>query len=385
VRVSTRQRRGAVQAGACEKAAVGAERHLIDGVVVAGDLRPVCRSRRDIPEPIVRSCPALARSRQRRAGRAQAASGTPRPAALGVNPSNTTTPCKTSRSVHTALIHGRSVVGSTLRDFVCVGTGAGDIYVRATYAVGDFIYGGGAPSYLSVTQEYRFRGIEPIHPCEPSGKLSCGRFWPSLTYAYGGPTSCVGQSGTRFTCGPLFSGIRTVQRIQFAPEGKENGGIDAYRDRNKLESVNGVSDVAVETKASGGAMRYEDVDQAIVKGHRGDWDSIHQSPHDAATGPNPFKFTPVCGECVHMHWAWDRVTNRLFGLVNLNPLYIWTDGEPEILRGSTQDADFGIVRYEDSLSSGTQRPSRAGGGRSWTARRARRPCSGGTARWSSGR
>lgn len=253
---------------------------------------------------------------------------------------------------NTVRIGGQAIVGSSLLKLECVGSGSDDIYARATYAVNDFVYGGKAPSYLTVTQEYRFRGIDAAHPCEPSEKLSCARFWPSLKYAYAGPTACAGQAGRPVRCGPMFAGVRTVQRMEFRPDDAANGAIDAYYDRNKIESVNGVSNLVVDTKGSHGSMKYEDVDEAIVGGRRGDWDSIHQSPRSATTGPNPFKFTPGCGECVHMHWAWGKTVNALNRLVNhLDPLSPnWTDGRPEILDRSTQDADFGIVRLVDSPS-----------------------------------
>ena len=251
--------------------------------------------------------------------------------------------------VNTVKIRGRAIVGSTLVGLECVGSGSGDIFARATYAVNDFVYGGKGPRYLKVTQEYRFRGIDAAHPCEPSEKLSCARFWPSLKYSYGGPRSCAGQSGRPVRCGRMFAGIRTVQRMEFRPDNEPNGAIDAYYDRNKIQSVNGVSNLVVDTKGSNGSMRFEDVDQAIVDGRRGDWDSLHQSPRSATTGPNPFKFTPGCAECVHMHWAWGKSVNALNRIINhLDPRSPnWTDGRPQILDNSTQDADFGVVRNED--------------------------------------
>lgn len=221
--------------------------------------------------------------------------------------------------------------------FECSSGGSGDIFVRAVYAVPDVIFNGAA-SPTTITQEYRFRAADSAHPCEPSEKLSCGRFWPSVSYSTVWPTACASAPGGG-AC-TLFASMRTVQRIAFRPSDVFGGAVDAYKDRNRITpTLNGASEIVVETKGSGGSMKYEDIDQAIVGGRRGDWDSIHQAPNVATTGPNPFTRTPGCAECVHMHWAWGTIANQL--------RQDWTDGRPEILDKSTQDATFGIVRISD--------------------------------------
>jgi hypothetical protein len=235
------------------------------------------------------------------------------------------------------------VVGSALTDYKCVAFDKGDMYVRATYTVGDFLFGSIDPSPLTVTQEYRFRG-EDDHPCEPSEKLACGRFWPTLSYNWAGPAKCVSTAGSPCI---RFAGLQSVQRFEFRPDDKENGAIDAYWDRPFLDPTGGAT--VVKTKGTDGSMKYEDSDQAIRSGRRGDWDSLHQSPTDATSGPgiNPFNLTPGCGECVHMHWAWGKAVNA----VTLpHHLSLWTDGKPELLDGSRQDADFGIVRLADTAA-----------------------------------
>lgn len=239
------------------------------------------------------------------------------------------------------------VVGSTLTDFQCSGTGDGDIFVSATYSVNDFIFGKAGPGGLSVMQEYLFRGPDD-HRCEPSGKLSCARFWPTVSYRSTDPTACAGPSGSGPGGCTLFSGARTVQRLHLTPEGSTAGAIDAYRDLAALDGRTSLT--AVATKGSDGSMRYEGVDQAIVNGERGDWDSIHQSPSTATSGPgvNPMHmwgvgFTPGCATCVHTHWAWDPIVNMVdFTDIGRSD---FTDGKPQIRNGSTQSADFGMVRY----------------------------------------
>ena len=84
-------------------------------------------------------------------------------------------------------------------------------------------------------------------------------------------------------------------------------------------------------------MKYEDADEAIRYGRHGDWDSIHQSPSARTSGPGVL--SPGCGECVHMHWAWSRI-------VNARKFKNFTDGRPQLRDGSSQSADFGIVRLE---------------------------------------
>ncbi|BCY09235.1 VWA domain-containing protein [Actinoplanes sp. L3-i22] len=226
---------------------------------------------------------------------------------------------------------GEPLRGSTLQSFQC-GQDGGDIYAKAVYAVDDFVAETNTTGPLTVTQEYRFRGIDAAHPCEPTEKLSCARFWPSLSYHYAGSTDCP-RRNTR-TC-TQFTALRTVQRMAFRPDDKLGGGIDAYRDSPTIDKDPGT----LKTKGSRGAMRYEDADEAIRNGSRGDWDSIHQAPGPKTSGPGVL--SPGCGECVHMHWAWTSF------LIDAHKRQRWSDGKPEIPDGSTQSADFGVVRQQD--------------------------------------
>jgi hypothetical protein len=228
------------------------------------------------------------------------------------------------------------IVGSTLvpDSFKCEATDT-DIYVKAVYVVDDFVAETATPGPLTVTQEYRFRGVDPAHPCEPTEKLTCGRFWPSLYYSYAGDPACSPDKSP--TCGK-FTLLRTVQRLAFRPDGAPNGGIDAYRDSPNVNRDPGI----INTKGSGGSMKYEDADEAIRNGKRGDWDSLHQSPTSVTSGPGVL--SPGCGECVHMHWAWALGVNVVSGVRGR----FWTDGKPEILDGSSQSADFGVARLIDT-------------------------------------
>jgi hypothetical protein len=237
------------------------------------------------------------------------------------------------------------IVGSTLKSFECDLDGT-DIYAKAVYVADDFVAEESAPGPLTVTQEYRFRGVDPDHPCEPNEKLSCGRFWPSISYDYAGDPPCKAQ--TSRSCGE-FTALRTVQRMAFRPDDAPNGGIDAYRDKVVVDHDSGM----IKTKGSEGSMKYEDSDEAIRNGNHGDWDSIHQSPSSATSGPG--LNTPGCGECVHMHWRWSQIVNTT------RPLNWFSDGKPQILDGSTQSADFGIVRLVDTEG---ERDPIAGGWRS---------------------
>lgn len=173
------------------------------------------------------------------------------------------------------------VVGSTLTNFKCESFDNGDMYVTASYVIGDFLFGSIDASPLTVTQEYRFRG-EDDHPCEPSEKLACGRFWPTLSYNWAGPKKCVSQSGSPCI---RFAGLQSVQRFEFLPDAKEKGAIDAYWDRPFLDPTGGFTVV---------------------------------------------KTTAVNAVTLPHH------------------LSLWTDGKPELLDGSRQDADFGIVRLADT-------------------------------------
>lgn len=245
------------------------------------------------------------------------------------------------------------VLRATLVGFECAtAKGTDDIYVRAIYNADDeSMYAGTSTKFqrsLEVTQEYRFRAPDS-HACEPTAKLSCARFWPSISYNYSTPDPQICQRPRRqFTGCTIFSGLRTVQRLEFRPDNATSGAIDAFYDLGRIESAEHHN--IVKTKGSDGSMKYEDIDQAIRAGKRGDWDSIHQSPTGKTSGPglSPLDPTPGCANCVHMHWYWGTLVN------NVTPNF--TDGEPELRDNSTQDADFGIVRYnpgeEDPVANG---------------------------------
>jgi hypothetical protein len=233
-------------------------------------------------------------------------------------------------------------------------TGPGDILARAVYRFPGYL--GASDSRLGgdglwVTQEYRFRGDDD-QKCEPTGEMDpCGRFWPTLSYEYKPPPACDRTSGA--TCS-AFNGLRSVQRIEFRPENAAGGAINAFKD---VPGTGGNGWVAgVQTKGDR-AMKYEDVDNAIRDGKTGDWDSIHVSPSNETTfpGTNVFSLHPGCGECAHMHWTWRKITNGIVGRINpLNKDF--TDGNPQIRQGSTQTADFGIIRNqpgeEDPVATG---------------------------------
>lgn len=219
------------------------------------------------------------------------------------------------------------VRGTTLAEFECQESGDGDIWARATFTI-DRLTEAANSGPLKVIQEYRFRGRDG-EKCEPTGELACARFWPSLSYFYRGDLS-------------VFGGLTTVQRMEFRPRGVARGGIDAIKDTTELHPL-GVS--SVETKGSDkfgssaySSMKYEDTGRAIRGGKRSRWDNIHQATtaRIPLPGTNVFRLAAGCPECVHIHWAWGRSVN----LASRG----FTNGEPEILPTSKQDADFGIVR-----------------------------------------
>lgn len=233
--------------------------------------------------------------------------------------------------------HGSELVG----DLECESEGDdnGDTYARATFRFSDLVDGDPSKK-LTVVQEYRFR-MDDGDPCEPSGRLSCARFWPSITYDTGEAVSCMKQPD-----GPpcnRFASVKTVQRFEFAPEGVRNGGLDAFQDKAMPTS----KDTVTETKGHGGSMKEEDADEAIVDGRRGDWDSLHWSPEEKVTGPTAMPPRPGCPYCIHMHWAWGPASNALPAIKGEGK---FTDGEPQILPNSAQDARFGVLRSSTKRS-----------------------------------
>jgi hypothetical protein len=263
--------------------------------------------------------------------------------------------------------HSQLLIGKYMGPLRCIASDINSIKVEATYVIEGLP--GGAKVW--VEQRYRFDRMDLSMPqntrpnlkrdnCEASGDLPCHRFWPEVRWGLEDPNRLG-----------LVRGVRLIQRFEFDPDaidgatGISRGNI--VRDRaaggglfSGFQSVQTLGD---------GFMKRESSAWAIVNGQRKQdttWDSWHQTARGdgvAKPGANPRDPHPGCSECVHAHWSWGGglvsfergllVETELFDLrlpavITRNITSAtngFSDGKPELLDGSGQNARLAAVRY----------------------------------------
>jgi hypothetical protein len=199
-----------------------------------------------------------------------------------------------------------------------------------------------------VQQSYRFQSRADGDSCEPSEKLPCQRFWPTLTWGLDDSGS-AGGTGSFLRLGS----VQAVQRFEFDPDaggdadlvGRSRGNL--FRDN---DFVGGIAGRAATETLGNGHLRYETRQEAINFGQRLQdvtWDSWHQTDRDNASKPGVLpnvldQAKPGCSECIHAHWSWGGAVKRLF------PGF--TDGWPELWDGSKQDDYIAVVKYSSDPS-----------------------------------
>jgi hypothetical protein len=211
------------------------------------------------------------------------------------------------------------------------------IGAAATYAIS------GLPDGIDlwVMQSYRFGGREK--GCEPSEKLPCTRFWPTVMWG--------AEQGDR----KFIKSVRIVQRLDFQPDAGDAIRANLFRDNGVSQGFKSGGDI-VKTLGDGHlrkAVRAKAIDEGRRNGSSG-WDSVHITDRDDTGSPQAIGNHPGCSECVHTHWSWSDVANvpgclkkRTAGCLD-----DFTDGSPELLTGSKQTAYLAVVR-------GPERPNQA--------------------------
>ena len=134
----------------------------------------------------------------------------------------TRTPGSGHVGVSTALMTG---------NVVCQGSGTNSISASAEYVVQ------GLPSgaKILVWQSYRFDS--GTVGCEPSEKLPCNRFWPTVEW------------GANAAAAGFLQSVRIVQRLQFDPDSGSAVAADIYRDRTAESAA--LTRTSVETLGRG--------------------------------------------------------------------------------------------------------------------------------------
>ncbi|PWJ55089.1 hypothetical protein SAMN06264364_10410 [Quadrisphaera granulorum] len=179
---------------------------------------------------------------------------------------------------------------------------------------------------LTVRQTYRFDPVKSGDRCEPSGKVTCARFWPTLEWK----TSPMVGNPRHIT---LLS-VSTAQRFDFRPDDAELGAWMVGQDK-------------VHAGKNVGLLHYPGTKEFTVSAigsNERNWDNYHQTSKIMVDMPGNTG-AAGCPECIHMHWRWSLVTNAGavrsnggFGLTN------FTNGRPAVLRGSPQKASITVVR-----------------------------------------
>ncbi|TNM59474.1 hypothetical protein FHN55_20815 [Streptomyces sp. NP160] len=172
---------------------------------------------------------------------------------------------------------------------------------------------------IRVFQAYHFADSQENDYCEPSGTIRCGRMWPTLRW----------ETPSITNPNRLKVEVRTVQRLDFQPDGVAGGQSMLTRD---FPSLTGGS-----VTVRGGDTEY----RATTIGSTGGatWDNYHQSG-GALTRPgsnplyDPLKpgiVSPGCPDCIHMHWRWPSIGG-------------FSDGRSAAITGSPQKAYLTVVR-----------------------------------------
>jgi uncharacterized repeat protein (TIGR03803 family) len=258
-------------------------------------------------------------------------------------------------------------------------TDVADAFVlEATYAVNNLPDDPTGNASLCLKQTYKFvaekdptdPAVGPAASCEPSGTLTCAKFFPSVSYSFSDPN--------------YKATITTSQRLELSassdataddPFGRNESGI--FHDCNfndpslacgnilvKLGCTASLTEVGIiicppplgdlplETVTAfiHNPLVTEVIGMAINAGQAGDWDNFHQTYNSKVSEPtlqSLKKFVealkkrnmnkliaPGCPECVHIHWRWSDIVQGAQ----------WGNGLPLTPPTSAQSVQIAVVQ-----------------------------------------
>jgi hypothetical protein len=224
--------------------------------------------------------------------------------------------------------------------------------IEATYAVDKLPDDPSGDVCLTLTQRYEFHSEQtPIATfsdtnCEPSGTITCVKFFPLVSYEFSVP------SGASYP-----ATITTAQRLEFAVSGNT---VPTFPTGSNLSAVFHDCELADPNARCGGIpgvipldtspLHKEVLALAILPGAAGDWDSFHQTYYprileprfsptavvtNQAFGPNRL-IIQGCPECAHVHWRWNARTGPDWGGPG-------GPGSPLVPAGSQQSVKVAVV------------------------------------------
>jgi hypothetical protein len=196
--------------------------------------------------------------------------------------------------------------------------------IEATYAVDKLPDDSSGDVCLTLKQRYEFHSEQtpsetfPYANCEPSGTITCAKFFPLVSYEFSSP------SGESYP-----ATITTAQRLEFAVSGNT---VPTFPTGSNSSAVLRGCELADPNLRCGGIsavmpletnpLHKEVVALAILSGTAGDWDNFSQtyyprileprfSPSAVVTNQtfSPSRLIiPGCPECAHIHWRWNSMT-----------------------------------------------------------------------------
>jgi hypothetical protein len=224
--------------------------------------------------------------------------------------------------------------------------------IEATYAIDKLPDDSSGDVCLALKQRYEFHTERtPIATfsdasCEPSGTVTCAKFFPLVSYEFSVP------SGTGYP-----AAITTAQRLEFAASGST---VPTFPTGSNSSAVFHDCELTDPNLRCGGIpgvipldvspLPKEVMALAMLSGTAGDWDNFYQtyyprileprlSPTSVVTNQT---FSPNrliiqgCPECAHVHWRWSSRTGPDWGGPG-------GPGSPLVPAGSQQSVKVAVV------------------------------------------
>jgi hypothetical protein len=188
----------------------------------------------------------------------------------------------------------------------------------------------GTSSCLAVTENFEFDAPVPGDACEPSGNVSCARFYPTVSYQY------LPDDDSK-----TVTEVDLPMRIQFTVGDPGSNLLPANQGQSSAvtqdNNVSGLQDFLLGNPVPKEVY----VPNVINKGAPGNYDSYYQTylPAIDAQGVSSPAPAPDCASCAQIHWRWPSMFSGFPGD---------NSGEPIIPPGSNQSVDVAIVAYPDN-------------------------------------
>lgn len=188
---------------------------------------------------------------------------------------------------------------------------------------------------IKISQRYEFHAISK--GCEPTAKLSCGRFKPLLKYTYSGVVK------------PNEPVITSIQRLHLQPSNGSSSIVGVFHDcaiPGEILGCNlkGVVPLGKNPLESEAWFPMISRGRAINTDYGLTADNYHHATEGTIGTPSlnwslSDPYEPGCAECLHIHWRWGSTAGSIAKPPFQDPI-----GQPIIPSGSDQSASIYIVK-----------------------------------------